>query len=279
MGNSEMEYLKNEVSELRSIVRMLSSRINELCKQDDPKMQETLESFDVQWKCLDSGKHLLSDPSFVENLDNLIGQYTGLPAEWFRDKSVLDAGCGNGRFTYGFLKLGAKVTAMDYSKSGINSVKANCAAFSGNLTVLQHNILAPVPFKRESFDLVFSFGVLHHTGDTYTAFKNLVPLVKENGYLFLMLYGEPNNESEYTEINQYTYHRRQTAHMSNAEKIEYCRNNFPAEYVHGWFDAISPSINDLYRKDEIGAWLHRENFDNIKFLMPDSRNIFVIAQK
>lgn len=51
------------------------------------------------------------------------------------------------------------------------------------------------------------------------------------------------------------------------------------DYVHGYFDAISPEINDLYRWDEIIGWLKSAGFEDIKRTLSDHPNHHVIARK
>ena len=77
---------------------------------------QTKESFDFQWENIPVGKSLLSDFSFRNDITSLITKYTKQKTSWFSNKYVLDIGCGNGRFSYGFALLKAKLTIMDQSK-------------------------------------------------------------------------------------------------------------------------------------------------------------------
>lgn len=269
----KITYLLNEVSELRQIVRILQSD-SELWRE---WMAKTYQSFDSQWESLSDGAGLASDEEFRKSMLNLVEQYTSLPKSWFAGKRILDAGCGNGRWSLALSTLGAQVTAFDQSRHGVEATRTLCANFP-DFSVIQHDILDTSPFQQSFFDLVWSFGVMHHTGNTLRAFNNIAPLVKPGGYFFLMLYGEPTTQGDYAEINEYVLHRRAIHHISLAEKIAYCKQHFEPQYIHGWFDAISPPINDLYRFDEIRNWLVHGNFWDIKKTTPN-RNLFIIAQK
>ena len=66
-----------------------------------------------------------------------------------------------------------------------------------------------------------------------------------------MIYGEPRSEIEFNEINGYVELRRATRFMTFKERQSYLEKRFPKELVHGYFDAISPRINDLHRLEEI----------------------------
>ncbi len=84
--------------------------------------RKTLESFDYQWEHLPTGITLLSDQDFREDVARILSkEEICIEPEWFRNREVLDAGCGNGRWTYGFLKLGSRVTAFDASESACHA--------------------------------------------------------------------------------------------------------------------------------------------------------------
>ncbi len=136
------------------------------------------DNFGMQWNHfrqtqLDSHSgHLISSDRFW--------QATGWQPEKLRDKWVLDAGCGAGRFAEVALLAGAKVVALDYS-SAVDACYANLKHHS-NLYVVQGDIYA-LPFAPESFTFVYSRGVLQHTPDVAKAFATLPPMVKGGGHL------------------------------------------------------------------------------------------------
>ena len=105
---------------------------------------------------------------------------TGWKPEDLRDKWVLDVGCGSGRFAEVALHAGANVVALDYS-SAADACYANLKHHA-KLHVIQGDIYA-LPFARESFDYVYSLGVLQHTPDVAKAFMALPPVLISNGYL------------------------------------------------------------------------------------------------
>jgi len=204
----------------------------------------------------------------------------------FKGKKVADVGCGQGRYSWALCTLGAEVLSIDQSEHGIRRASEACKDFPSHRT-LKADLLKPIPTE-ETFDLVWCFGVLHHTGNTYGAFKNIIPLVKPGGRLFLMIYGEPrmDEKNDYRAVNEYEYWRRKTKNMTFDEKLEAIKKGMERkefavcgeEHIHGYFDAISPTINDLYRWEEIEGWLIEENFHNIKRTV-DNRNHHIIAIK
>lgn len=105
---------------------------------------------------------------------------TGWKPEQLKDKWVLDAGCGAGRFAEVALLAGAKVVALDYS-SAVDASYANLKHHHG-LYVVQADIYS-LPFASESFPFVYSLGVLQHTPDVSKAFAALQSMVGEGGRL------------------------------------------------------------------------------------------------
>ena len=274
---AKISFLLDDVSSLKSLVRHLASDgIDKL-----PIFQRTRDSFDYQWERLPEGHAMLSDAEWKKDVTATICKFTDLPAGWFRGKRIIDAGCGQGRWTYGFGKLGAdSCVAFDISDAGIERTKNAVAEFGGNFTVIKQNILEELEFGAE-FDLVWCFGVLHHTGNTYKGFQNIAKYVKPGGYLFMMVYGEPRVD----DIGDYAYYhdifdmRCRIKNLIFEEKIKRIRQKYGEKYLHGYFDAISPEINDLYRWDELAEWLVKAGFEDIKRTLPNHPNHHVVAQK
>jgi 2-polyprenyl-3-methyl-5-hydroxy-6-metoxy-1,4-benzoquinol methylase len=125
-----------------------------------------------------------------------LDSYTGLPvssdrirrcvgeAIWnqLRGMSVLECGCGAGRFTEILLERGARVTSVDLS----DAVDANAQSFpiGVNHRVAQADILA-LPFRPGGFDLVVCLGVLQHTPDPELTIKRLAEQVRPGGWLVI----------------------------------------------------------------------------------------------
>jgi SAM-dependent methyltransferase len=110
---------------------------------------------------------------------------SGWTPEELRGTRVLDAGCGSGRFAEIALSAGARVVAIDYS-AAVDAVHANLGA-NPNLDVVQADMFR-LPFRAESFDYVYSFGVLQHTPDPERAFRAIVPMLKPAGKIAVDVY-------------------------------------------------------------------------------------------
>ncbi len=106
-------------------------------------------------------------------------------------KKVLEIGCGIGTDTINFARAGATVTAVDLSTESINVAKqrAEVFGFSDKITFYNTNteeLSKTVPV--EQYDLIYSFGVLHHTPHPDVALAELRKYTKPGTELKLMMY-------------------------------------------------------------------------------------------
>jgi SAM-dependent methyltransferase len=102
---------------------------------------------------------------------------------------ILEAGCGTGQFS-NFLGMSWKhrVFGTDMCLNSLKLANGFRQRYSiHNAAFLQMNLFRP-PFRSQSFDVVISNGVLHHTADPLGAFQSIAPLVKPGGYILIGLY-------------------------------------------------------------------------------------------
>lgn len=108
-------------------------------------------------------------------------------------KSVYDIGCGSGLSSISFARLGCnKITSMDIDQFSIRATNYTKDNFwkggSIDWSVHQHSIMDTPLVPDQSFDIVYSWGVLHHTGDMWSAIRNAVKAVKPGGLFHVALY-------------------------------------------------------------------------------------------
>lgn len=102
-------------------------------------------------------------------------------------RDVLEVGCGSGFAVQLFAEAGARVTAVDLTPWAVTTTRARLAAFGLQAEVLEADGEA-LPFEDASFDLVFSWGVIHHSTDMERALAQLVRVCRPGGRLVLMVY-------------------------------------------------------------------------------------------
>jgi len=218
------------------------------------RAKETLESFDYQWKNLSEGAYLLSDDEWRENVSDHILEELELGREEISGRRVLDAGCGNGRWAYGFMELGCEVHGFDPSEHGVSYARAHVQKGSFNVAnVLDYPSLLKL-YPENSFDVVWCWGVLHHTGDPELGFKNLTKFVKPGGILHLYMYGRKPSWNRYLRRFFSLFPLRIREFMASLLAM------LRGSSTHSNFDMFSTPIVSSHTESEIKGWYIDEGF-------------------
>lgn len=126
-------------------------------------------------------------------------------------KTFLDVGSGSGLFSLAACRLGAKVHSFDYDPKSVActlELKRRYFIQDEYWKVEQGSVLDDAYLKRLGhFDIVYSWGVLHHTDDMWKALENLIPLVSKKGKLLISIYNDQGRPSQYWKLIKRTYNR------------------------------------------------------------------------
>jgi 2-polyprenyl-3-methyl-5-hydroxy-6-metoxy-1,4-benzoquinol methylase len=143
-------------------------------------------SFGENWagflSLLNDDRIRMAEESLTTHLGNLEG------------KKFLDIGSGSGLFSLAARNLGAEVTSFDFDESSVACTRELKRRFYTNDEqwrieqggVTDNDYVASLG----AFDLVYSWGVLHHTGDMWHALENVSHLVAPGGKLFISIYND-----------------------------------------------------------------------------------------
>lgn len=123
-----------------------------------------------------------------------------LEVEDLQRKSFLDIGSGSGLFSLAARRLGAKVHSFDYDPNSVactQELRRRYFPDDSSWTIEQGSVL-DIDYLKSlgQFDIVYSWGVLHHTGAMWQALEGASLLVNKPGRLFIAIYNDQGGQSK-----------------------------------------------------------------------------------
>ena len=106
----------------------------------------------------------------------------------FKNKDVLEIGCGIGTDGYEFAKHGARYVGIDLTPSAIELAKERFSLFNTEGTFKVVDAEQGLPFPDNTFDHIYSFGVIHHTPKSEAIVDEIHRVLKPGGTITVMLY-------------------------------------------------------------------------------------------
>lgn len=229
---------------------------------------------------------------------------TELPADWgkyrldvssLKDKRVLDAGCGPGRFTEVAASYASEVVGIDIGNH-IQRARDRLSQFD-NTTFVQGSVLRP-PFRAHSFDVVFSVGVIHHTPNPREACMELARLVAPGGMMSIWVYPSEYWGNALKAVVGRLLHKN-ISRMSRDRALHFCtrylyplgrlqmklatktwlkylfaplfivnipRHPVPQMMIATIFDYYGPPIISTHTAEEVTGWMEEAGFDRVQSL-------------
>jgi 2-polyprenyl-3-methyl-5-hydroxy-6-metoxy-1,4-benzoquinol methylase len=115
-------------------------------------------------------------------------------------KRFVDIGCGSGLFSLAARQLGATVVSLDFDPQSLactQELRRKYFPDDPDWKVVEGSVLDAKQINALGrFDVVYSWGVLHHTGSMWKALANVVPLVATGGALFIAIYNDQGPQSQ-----------------------------------------------------------------------------------
>jgi 2-polyprenyl-6-hydroxyphenyl methylase/3-demethylubiquinone-9 3-methyltransferase len=155
--------------------------------------------------------------NFLAEIDNTRIQQAMLAIEKLFDgkslvgKTFLDVGSGSGLMSLAARKLGMLVVSFDFDPASVactNKLRETYFADDPAWLVCQGSVLNKTFVTGLGrFDFVYSWGVLHHTGDMWRALDNLLGLVSDKGNVVIALYNDQGVWSKVWKIIKTTYNK------------------------------------------------------------------------
>jgi uncharacterized protein YbaR (Trm112 family)/ubiquinone/menaquinone biosynthesis C-methylase UbiE len=214
------------------------------------------------------------------SLDYLLWTLTpkGTVPEFFERKLILDAGCGHGKYLKALSQRNAEVIGIDITRA--IDVCEEYLGNEANVHLVQADVIHP-PLRPESFDYVFSNGVIHHTPDTLAAFHALAKLPKKKGVYAVWVYPF---RSKFWDALQTNLRKISTRLPPGLLKVlsyipvpllslpgfraysgTSLKNASWAECAQVVFDFYGPKYQTHHTESEVAGWFEEEHYEGIHF--------------
>ena len=122
-----------------------------------------------------------------------------LEVDTLENKTFLDIGSGSGLYSLAARRLGARVHSFDYDSQSVScttELKSRYFPEDGDWVIESGDALDQKYLKNlGKFDVVYSWGVLHHTGDMWNALHNASEMVQQNGFFYVSIYNDQGGPS------------------------------------------------------------------------------------
>jgi len=190
-----------------------------------------------------------------------------------KNKDVLEIGLGIGADGARWAAYARSYTGIDLTDSAVNATKRHFRLLSLNWKILKGNAES-LPFEDNSFDIVYSHGVLHHTPSIMKALTEIFRVLRRNGEVILMLYSK--NSFNYWlrvqfyfrlrflfELIKYKFDLKITdpwnSHIKNLYKFGWAYFSW-RNWHHHCTDGPECEIANVYYKSEIISLLENAGF-------------------
>lgn len=209
---------------------------------------------------LDDRRIRLAEESLIDML--------GLPD--LQGKSFLDIGSGSGLFSLAARRLGAKVHSFDFDPQSVactRQLRETYCANDPDWKVEEGSVLNEAYIRSlGEFDIVYSWGVLHHTGSMWQAIENAAIAVKDHGLFYIAIYNDQGIWSRYWFNVKRIYNRLPIAlRLPYAVTIMGAREvpKFvwavitlsPGRYIRRWTDYAETSLRGMSYWHDLVDWV------------------------
>lgn len=220
-------------------------------------------------------------------------------------KTFLDIGSGSGLFSLVARRLGAKVCSFDFDPDSVACTRYLKSRYFPNDPdwIVQKGSVLEKDFMESlgSFDIVYAWGVLHHTGDMWAAIENAAFRTKENGILFIAIYNDQGYKSiawrsvkkfycsgflgkiivAVIFVPYFFFRELIKSAVSGKNKFSEYKTKRGMSVVHDWFDWLGGFPFEVAAVREVCHFLESRGFSlkNIKTTKGLGNNQFVFVRK
>lgn len=146
-----------------------------------------------------SGKHSFAYFEEIENFRYAREPFIHSFAQFTRwhGKKILEVGIGAGTDFLQFVRAGAKAHGVDLTQEAVDNVKARLGVYGLQAEDIRQLNAETIPYPDNNFDLVYSWGVIHHSTDPEKILKEIYRVTKPGGTAKIMVYNLNSPHSWY----------------------------------------------------------------------------------
>ncbi len=279
-------YLQKLVPDFKAKQQAAMEQFEEIITASAKRNNKIQETFGFEWSLLNRGKDIKiwnrSPDSYKVQLEKELDLASGQ-----KFKIAIDAGCGHGR---------SAMLMADFCDIvfGVEVSPAVELGYTENQHPNCHFIQADVhhlPFEKNSFDLLYSSGVLHHNPNTLAALTRVAAFLQPAGLLCIWLYHPFKNPVHWV-MRNYRYITR-NLHVKTVYALN-CISITPLHWLASqlgkqkkkWteisielLDMLTPKYRHEHTQQEVHNWLAADHFTNIKITDSDNYGFAIVANK
>lgn len=185
----------------------------------------------------------------------------------YKNKNVLEIGCGIGTDAIEFIRNGSNYTGIDFSEKSVEIVKKRILAY--NLKSKKTNVfvdncenLKNVKKLNQKYDLIYSFGVIHHTENMNKAFNSIYKIANKNTSIKIMLYAKNSYKNFLLNHTNYRFEAQKNCPVvytvDNKDLNKLFKNKF--RIINKYQDFIFPYKIKPYKK---GKYIKIDHFKHM----------------
>jgi 2-polyprenyl-6-hydroxyphenyl methylase/3-demethylubiquinone-9 3-methyltransferase len=194
-------------------------------------------------------------------------------------RRFLDIGCGSGLFSLAARELGATVHSFDYDAQSVacaHELRRRFRPEDTDWTIERGSVLDQDYLNGlGSFDIVYAWGVLHHTGAMWRALELAANLCAPGGKMFLAIYNDQGGRSLRWHLVKRNYNRLPSwlrlpyvvawmIRMEGPQLIIHLVRGKPSDYVRSWTDYSLKSTRGMNRWTDLVDWIGGYPFEFAK---------------
>jgi ubiquinone/menaquinone biosynthesis C-methylase UbiE len=185
----------------------------------------------------------------------------------FRDQKVLEVGIGAGTDFLQWVRSGAKAHGVDLTEEAITHVDHRLKQYGLSAEEIRVADAENLPYPDDYFDLIYSFGVIHHSPDTIRALEEIIRCTRLGGLIKIMVYNRRSLNALYLYLkygllagkpfrsfSDVIYHHMESLGTKafTIDEIKTILSNYPVRIRH--IEAIATSYDLLWNKNRLSRF-------------------------